>query len=206
MKPNNEYTLPKWAPRVRKSKIEALYVNSANGIVDEALIDDVGFSLYARCLSMLDVSESVWGRPKCPECDTTINRTWEPDEMLRCTHCDWQCPWQAYQKTYQRKNLNAGGMKEFVEEFVRKFESTRSYADRLVLIDTLIHRFHWEQSGASGGRPGACGLIEGKMKDIMPFLDRLSYGDQIPEEIDRTREEWRKKWSRNPWSHGKGQS
>jgi len=76
---------------------------------------------------------------------------------------------------------------------------------RRVLIDTLIHRFHWESDGQAAGRPGATSLIEGRLKDIMPFLDGLSYGDDTPPEIARTREEWRKKWRANPWSSGRGQ-
>ncbi len=200
-----EYQLPVWAPRLKKSKIEKLYNSSAKGFMDEELIDEVGFSLYARCLSVLEVSEAVRGRPKCPKCKAVMKRTWKPDEVLRCSNCDWQCSWKIYQKTYQRKNLNAGGMEVFIKEFVQKFRNTRSHSARLVLIDTLIHRYHWEGSGNPGGRPGACGLIQGKMKNIMPFLDRLNYGDQIPEEINQTREEWRQKWSNNPWSKGKGQ-
>ena len=81
----------------------------------------------------------------------------------------------------------------------------RSYRERMVLIDQLIHRFHWESAGVEDGRPGATSLIEGKMKDIMAFLDRLNYGDHIPPEIEHTREEWRKKWRANAWSNSKGQ-
>jgi len=64
---------------------------------------------------------------------------------------------------------------------------------------------HWVSADSAGGRPGAASLIEGKMKDIMPFLDRLSHGDNIPPQVAQTREKWRKKWSNNPWAHGKGQ-
>ena len=206
MAAETDYQLPVWAPRLRKSQIEKLYKSSAEGFLDEALIDDVGFSLYARCKSMLEVSEAVMGRPRCPKCGTVVKRTWALEEVLKCSNCVWQCPANVYQKTYQRKNLNGGGMTVFIKEYVRIFPNTRSPSARLVLIDTLIHRFHWENSGSSGGRPGACGLIEGKMKDIIPFLDRLNYGNNIPEGIDQIREEWRRKWSNNPWSKGKGQS
>jgi hypothetical protein len=96
-------------------------------------------------------------------------------------------------------------MESFVRDFVAKFAATRSHRERLVLIDTLIHRFHWESADSAGGRPGAVNLIEGKMKDIMPFLDRLSYGGNTPPEVDHMREEWRRKWRGNPWSSGKGQ-
>jgi hypothetical protein len=96
-------------------------------------------------------------------------------------------------------------MESFVRDFVLKFAAARSHRERLVLIDTLIHRFHWESGDSAGGRPGATSLIEGKMVDIMAFLDRLSYGDDIPPEVAHTREEWRRKWRENPWSSGKGQ-
>ena len=102
----------------------------------------------------------------------------------------------------KRKNLGTGGLDEEIREFMRGFRSAESYGEKLVLIDTLIHRFHW---GSDEGRPLATALIEGKMKDIMPFLDRLSYGDGVPEEATRTREEWRRKWADNPWSKGRGQ-
>jgi hypothetical protein len=202
VKDQAEYKLPVWAPRLRKSQIETLYTSCAKGLVDEELIDDVGFSLYVRCMSILEVGEAVHGRPRCPNCETSIERGWEPDAILECPNCGWKCPAKIYQKTYQRKNLNAGGMKAFIEEFIQKFQNTRSHRDRLVLIDTLIHRYHWNSSES---RPGACGLIQGRMKDVMAFLDKLNYGDQMPEGIKHTREEWRKKWSSNPWSKGRGQ-
>ena len=59
--------------------------------------------------------------------------------------------------------------------------------------ETMIcPRLRWESATASGGRPGACSLIEGRMKDIMPFLDRLTYGDNIPPDVQRTRDRSRK--------------
>lgn len=88
---------------------------------------------------------------------------------------------------------------------MRQFPATQSYQERMVLIDSLIHRFHWESDGITDGRPGATSIIQGKMKDVMAFLDHLSYGDNIPPEIDRTREEWRRKWNENGWSKGRGQ-
>ena len=201
-----EHVLPKWAPRLRKSQIERLYRSIGQGLLDEDLIDDVGYSLYARCQSMLLVAEAVRGRPPCPSCGATATLDPWPRTIATCDRCGWTCPWALYQKTYQRKNLSAGGMESFVSEFVTRFSSAQSHRERLVLIDTLIHRFHWEGGDSAGGRPGAVNLIEGKMKDIMPFLDRLSYGDSAPPETEHTRAGWRRKWRENAWSRGKGQS
>lgn len=199
------YQLPRWAPRLSKLQIQRLYQSCGRDLLDEGLIEDVGFSLYARCISMLKVSEAVRGHPPCPRCDATARVDKQPGAFARCADCGWMCPWDQYQKTYQRKGLFAGGLEPFVRDFVDRFAASHSPRERLGLIDSLIHRFHWESAGASDGRPGATSLIEGTMKDIMTFLDRLTYGDDIPPEIERTREEWRRKWRENAWSRSKGQ-
>ena len=205
MSDDRDCQLPVWAHRLRKSQIERLYKSCGKGRLDEELIDDVGFSLYARCTSMLQVSEAIRGRPPCPNCGATAQLHEGPTAFAKCRDCGWTCPWALYKKTYQRKGLFAGGMESFVRDFVQKFAAARAHRERLVLIDTLIHRFHWESGDHAAGRPGASSLIEGKMKDIMAFLDRLSYGDDIPPEVAHTREEWRRKWRGNPWSSGRGQ-
>jgi hypothetical protein len=205
MMENTDYQLPVWGYRLRKSLIERLYRSSARGLLDEELIDEVGFALLARCESMLQVGEAVRGRPPCPACGASAHLDKQPAPFARCDECGWECPWPLYKKTFQRKNLNAGGMASFVKEFVGKFSATRSHGEKLVLIDTLIHRFHWESATGSGGRPGACNLIEGTMKDIMPFLDRLTYGESVPPDVEQKRKEWRRKWSGNPWSKNRGQ-
>lgn len=206
MPENNSYQLPVWAPRLRKLQIEQLYQRSAQGLLDEELIDDVGYALYSRCTSMLQVSQAIRGNPPCPNCGAPAQLDSEPDPFARCVSCGWACPWGLYQKTYQHKGLFAGGLEPFIQDFVRAFPAARSHRERMVLIDSLIHRFHWESEGVTDGRPGATSLIEGKMKDIMAFLDRLSYGDHIPPEIEHTRAEWRRKWRENAWSNSKGQS
>jgi len=189
------YRLPVWAPRLRKAQIAQLYEASGRGFIDEELIDDVGFSLLARAESILAATEASRGRAQCPVCSIIFEHD---HEDLKCSHCGWECSWEAYKKTIKYKHLNAGGMKPFLEEFAEAFPQARSHTDRLVLIDTLIHKYHWETS-TGGGRPGACCLIEGKMSNIMPFLDGLSYGEQTPVEVEATREEWRRKWDKNKW-------
>lgn len=75
----------------------------------------------------------------------------------------------------------------------------------LEVADRDVRDSAGDSDGVTDGRPGATSLIQGKMKDIMAFLDRLSYGEAIPPEIARTREEWRRKWRENDWSSSKGQ-
>jgi hypothetical protein len=203
VKDATEIQLPVWSPRVPKSKIARLYETFARGIVDDELIDDVGFSLLARCESVLAVTRTGEGRGAlCPSCDSLVPGVPWRDEYLECQSCGWRCPTQAYKKTYKYKHLFAGGMKPFLEEFVREFSRARNHSDRFLLIDTLIHRYHWQFVGKPS-RPGACCLIEGKLKDIMPFLDALSYGENVPEDVETTREEWRRVWRTSRWNRSR---
>ncbi|MBI5289694.1 MAG: hypothetical protein HY873_12045, partial [Chloroflexi bacterium] len=41
-----------WARRVKPEVIRRLYTRDAKGIVDEELIDEVGYAMYARCHSI----------------------------------------------------------------------------------------------------------------------------------------------------------
>jgi hypothetical protein len=54
VKHNPETGKPRWSARVRKEKIRQLYQKDASGIVDEELLDDVGTTLYCRCVSIIE--------------------------------------------------------------------------------------------------------------------------------------------------------
>jgi len=203
MKNEPELQLPVWSPRVSKSKIARLYASLGQGIVDEEIIDEVGFSLLARCESVLIATDTGQGRgARCPHCGFLVKFTTWRDEDLECRNCGWRCPKHAYKKTIKYKHLFAGGMKPFLEDFVREFPRARDPSERFILIDQLIHRYHWENVGG-GGRPGACCLIEGKLKDIMPFLDGLNYGEEVPEGVQATREAWRREWRSSRWNRSR---
>ena len=199
-----EYVLPKWAPRVPKALIARLYETSADNLLDDELVDEVGYAFLVRCESMLDVRMKYQGKVRCVGCQIIIENAYVEDKIIVCAECGWECSWVAYQKTIKYKKLHAGGMTPFLEEYVRKFPVAKTSGEKMILIDTLIHRYHWETSSSAGSRPGAVGLIEGKLKDIMPFLEKLTYGDHVPAEVKATRMEWRKKWESNGWRKGMG--
>ena len=162
----NDYDLPIWAPRVPKPLIARLYEGSGKGLLDDRLVDDVGYRLLLRCENMLDVGLRYEGRVRCPKCES-ISEIGEEDGPT-CDQCGWKCSWEAYNKTIKHKKLHAGGMTPFLKDFTKRFPLAKTSSEKMILIDTLIHRYHWESSDGAG-RPGSVGLIEGKMKDIMPF-------------------------------------
>ncbi len=135
----------RWAPRVSPTKLRKLYKTDALGLTDEELIDEVGFALYARCQSILIVTEAAHGRVQCPQCTHTILRQRsDDDEVLRCAGCGWEMPWQQYHRTWQHQELYAGGAADAFARFIERWPKSRTPQEKMLLIDWLIHLWHWQ--------------------------------------------------------------
>lgn len=189
----------RWAPRVQPSKLRRLYELDAQGILDEELLDEVGFALYSRCRSILVVSSAMRGKVHCSRCDAIIDRlTDDPDQVLRCPTCGWETTWRSYSNTYRTQELGAGGAWDIFAEFAERWVGVRTPRDKMLLIDQLIHRWHWEtqrQRPTFGlGRPTGVNLIEGNKQQVLRLLDSLSYGAGSSTGTARTKAVWRAHW------------
>lgn len=189
----------KWAPKVPQRKIRRLYELEAKGIIDEELIDEVAYALYARCESILTVTEASRGRVKCPVCGNIILRkvlgNGSRDEILECDRCSWRITWGDYHKTYNKKQLHGGNAVEIFRNFVKTLPRAARPQEKMLLIDRLLHEFHTFHKGNSVyyTRPVAANLIEGTMTEVIRFLDELTYGAESPTERRTVKETWRRR-------------
>lgn len=180
--------LPKWAPRVAKNEIRRLYEADAQGIYDLDLIDEVGYGLLARCESFITANRATAGELPCPECGHTVQR----QEVLRCA-CGWTLPWADYFATIQHKQLSgAEPVLELFQDYVTAFPAARTPQEKMRLIDRLIHGFHRFYKTNGPTRPVAVNLIEGRLSEVVAFLDRLTYGDQSTPGMREVYAEWDK--------------
>jgi hypothetical protein len=191
----------RWSPRVRQDRIRRLYEQDAKGTLDEVLVDDVGLALYLRCRSILTVTEAADGCVRCPRCARERNveslilcpegqRRWRAHDAVTCPTCGWHVVWRAFHRTWRQKQLLGGGAIDAFEEFVVAYDRAETARDRLLAIDRVIHRFHWEMT-ARPTRPSGVNLIEGSERDVMAFLDRLTYGGSDNPEAAANKEQWR---------------
>jgi ribosomal protein L37AE/L43A len=180
-----------WAPRVHRDKIHRLYQIDAMGIHDEDLIDDVGYALLARCRSFMAAVEASQGRARCACCGGAIPHGRGREEVLHCRTCRWETTWAAYFRTFQHKQMSGGDeVVTLFREFSQRFPTAKTPQEKMLLIDALIHGFHW--SLATGPRrPVAVNLIEGTMHQVVDFLDRLSYGERSTPGTRESRLAWR---------------
>lgn len=182
--------LPQWTSRVQKSKIKRLYELDAEGICDDELLDEVGYALYSRCQSFITACQATLGEVSCPVCNTLISHDWDKATLLICPKCDWQLTWGEYFATIQHKQLSgAEPVLKLFREYVDKFPQANSAREKMFRIDQLLHGFHWHVKYGPT-RPVAINLIEGRLCDVISFLDELSYGPGSTPGTTQKHEEW----------------
>jgi hypothetical protein len=182
--------MPTWAPRVTQEEIRRLYGTDAKGIYDEDLINEVGHGLLARCQSFVDAMEATWGKARCPCCSAVVAHTGGKDERLRCA-CGWELTWGEYYTTIQHKQLSGAEpvLAQF-RAFIAAFATARTPQDKTILIDRLLHGFHWYYKTQQPTRPVAINLIEGRLGEVVTFLDELSRGEKSSPGVGERFTEW----------------
>lgn len=184
------HALPQWAPRITPAEVRGLYDLDAQGIYDEDLIADVGYGLLARCESFIRANEATAGRARCPNCGAIVRHHANEKEPLRCS-CGWSLPWSDYFATIQHKQLyGAEPVVALFGDFVERFPRAQTAQQRMVLIDTLLHGFHWYAKTGEPTRPVAVNLIDLRLDDVIAFLDDLTYGDHSAPGARERKAEW----------------
>jgi hypothetical protein len=123
-------------------------------------------------------------------CSATILHTGKSDEVLCCKQCGWEMIWKDYFATFQHQQLyGAAPVLELFTGFVKRFPSARKLEEKVLMIDTLIHGFHWNQKYGCT-RPAALNLIEGKLSEVITFLDSLACGAENTEGVQAVHAEW----------------
>ena len=187
----------RWSPRVHPAKLRRLYQRDALGIRDDDLIDDVGFTLYARCQSILTVTEAATsGRVRCPVCEHILQRqTTSDEELLHCAACGWEMSWEQYHHSWRHQELNGGGAVDAFASFVERWPRATTPQQKMLLIDELIHVWHWQtREDHQLGRPVGVNLIEGSRRQALALLDELTYGPGSDAPLLETRQAWRETW------------
>lgn len=184
--------LPTWAPRVSQTAIRRLYETDAEGIYDEALINEVGYALLTRCESFIAACLARAGRVHCPRCKSAIDHKGRKDEVLNCA-CGWRLTWGEYFKTIQHNQLSgAEPVLEQFRDFAQKFAAARQPRAKMLAIDRLIHGFHYSHKTLTTTRPVAVNLIEGPLRKVVAFLDQLTYSQQSSHGLAATHTEWQR--------------
>ena len=71
----------------------------------------------------------------------------------------------------------------------------------MLTIDRLIHEFHYSLRAQPDlpCRPVGVNLIQGKLGDVVRFLDELTYGQRTTEGLEENRAAWLEEMEKIPW-------
>ena len=199
-----------WGKRLRKIHVKRLYNAYMTGLHFEDLLDDVGTTLYIRCSDILylrDAREKKNGGWRCLPCESHPNATgpgprMEPtgrcdpelshrEELFACPVCGWEFSFGAMRNTFRNKQLHSGGAVEAFEGFLKNWRSAVGDVHaKMRAVDLVIHSFHYylQTENAIPGRAAGVNLIEGRLKDVLAFLDDLSAARH-----DEAADQWREK-------------
>jgi hypothetical protein len=196
---SDSFILPTWAPRVKPYRIRQLYESDAAGCLDDELLDQVGWALYARCSSFIKACEARQGRAPCPVCGAAVSHGLKPKEILHCPACGWECTWRAYSDTIRNQQLDGGPeVIALFQQFMDTFPKAIEPAQKMLLIDALIHGFHHFLTSGQTRRPVGINLISGHLDFVVDFLDHLSYSPGSTPGTHQNLEEWREKMTKSP--------
>jgi aminoglycoside phosphotransferase (APT) family kinase protein len=173
----------RWAPRLPPALLQRLYDSDAGGFRDDALCEDVGVRLYERCRTFVLVSK---GEVECPVCRAVFGVAPEGRSGCPSPGCGWSTTPAAYRDSIRNHYAHTGRAIEAFADFHRRYPAARSYRDRILLIDALIHAFHLDETTRAPVKSVASKLFEGSKDEVVRFLDRLSSADR------EGKERWRR--------------
>lgn len=174
-----------WAKKVPQSLIKQLYESDSKQYKDDTLIDEIGCGLYARCMSIITVTEAYENKIlPCPQCEKKMDFVSDIKEF-HCT-CGVVITWEEFRKSYKNKQLYGANALPIFVKFVNNYPQCKNYDQKMIAIDTLINSFHILHSFRNDsftetpsesdtlGRPVGANLIEGTLHEVIDFLDYIS--------------------------------
>lgn len=176
----------KWSARLPPALLKRLYEADARGIHDIELCDDVGSYLFARCETFYLVHRR---EVRCPACGTVFDVAKEGASECPNEKCEWFTDIPTYGQSVRSYYAHTGRAVDAFLTFYERYPRARTYPDKIILIDQLIHSYHLNATGGPG-KSVASKLLEGNKKDVVAFLDGLSARDPDG------KEQWRRQVAR----------
>jgi hypothetical protein len=179
------FNIYNWSPAVPRQKLQRLYESDAKGILNNELLEDVGYTIYARCLQSRDERRLIdTGKLKCHNCGSILSY----NSGLMCCPCGYQYIFKDYMKSFRRCNMPTGGAAHIFNEFIEKWPLAKDSVEKMRLIDWLIHEFHINIRSGVKGRPVGINLIQGTKVQVAQLILSLAYGNGVSAE--KNREYW----------------
>lgn len=165
----------KWCKKVSRGDLHRLYQSEAKGLINEELLDEIGYTFYTRCSQSKEALPLLnEGRILCHHCGTVVKATgYASITYCECGYC---YTYREYRRSFNTSNMPAHRAQPIFDAFVEKWPGCEDTAQKMLLIDWLIHECHVTLMSGEKGRSVCVNLIEGTKKQISDLIIKLTYG------------------------------
>ncbi|MDR1689494.1 MAG: hypothetical protein LBS21_12920 [Clostridiales bacterium] len=165
----------KWAKKVSRNDLLKLYQSDAKGLLDEELLDEVGFTFYIRCKQAKEVRELMEkGRMLCLQCGEILQAQ-SYTAPVKCK-CGYIYTYREYRRSCNAINMPGGRATPIFDDYMKKWLDSKTASQKMTVIDWLIHECHVTLMSGVRGRSVCVNLIEGTIKQISDLKLKLAYG------------------------------
>ncbi len=162
----------RWPAMVSRRDLKRLYDSDAKGLTDEALLNDIGFTMYTRCIISREVYDLMEkGKVKCLHCGAVLDYA----NLMECA-CGQRYTYREYRQSYRANNMPRGEASGIFDKFIADWEKAKENAAKMRLIDNLIHEFHISSIAGTKNRPVGINLIQGTKEQVTALIEELAYG------------------------------
>ena len=161
-----------WPAMVSRAKLLQLYDSDQKGLQDEALLDEIGVTIAVRCKQAKKIYELMErGAVQCTRC----GRVLEYAPLMECA-CGEAYTYREYRRSFRANNMPRGEASGIFDRFALQWERAKGYAEKMRLVDQLIHEFHISSIDGTPNRPVGINLISGTKAQVEALIEQLAYG------------------------------
>lgn len=166
-----KYNQFRWPDKLNLTKLRRLYQLDALGIENESLADEVGITLFVRCsYGKSDMELMEKHAIRCHHCGKAL---YDTNDFIECS-CGYQYSYQEYRRSYRNNNMPTGAATTIFNQYIIDWPRAKTYREKILLIDELLHEFHRSLVSGTVNRPVAMNFIDGSRKKIQDIITELS--------------------------------
>ena len=110
----------KWAKKASRNDLLRLYQSDAKGMINEELLDEVGFTFYVRCKQAKEVMELLEkGKILCHHCGAVLQAQ-SYTAPIKC-QCGYIYTYREYRRSCNAVNMPGGRATPIFENFIEKW-------------------------------------------------------------------------------------